>query len=317
MNELIEKLQPVSNRPDLRALFDAVIAAKTGDQAAQLEICGALIWAAYAAPGAITPVYDALADGWLHGKVHSTPVVADEAPLPESFWQAFGAAIAGSEQGYDASSITATVAALGGSLRESFGQLAEAAARARLGDGAAAQREAQPLLSLDELGACPDGSLARDLHHMWLSNGFDAEVLDREAIGLNQLSPALRYLNTRILQMHDVWHLVAGYETTALHEIAISAFQLAQFGHNYSAMFLAAIATIASSTRKEKSPEGFGLLMHVTSEAWQHGRATPAMMEVEWEQRWHLPTTQVRDELGISPFIGVFPADLFEQLNPA
>lgn len=82
------------------------------------------------------------------------------------------------------------------------------------------------MISLSELATQPATSLPRELIAMWVDNAFDPKVLDRETIGLAQLSPALCYLKTRILQMHDIWHLVAGYRTTSLHEMAISAFAL-------------------------------------------------------------------------------------------
>ncbi len=52
-------------------------------------------------------------------------------------------------------------------------------------------------------------------------------MLDRDAPSLRDLPAPLNYLNARILQVHDLWHLVGGYQTTGLHEIAISAFHLA------------------------------------------------------------------------------------------
>ena len=100
-----------------------------------------------------------------------------------------------------------------------------------------ADKSIPPMISLAALADFLDGSLARQLLSMWVNNGFDPESLDRYAIGLNGLSPALRHLNTRILRMHDTWQLVAGYENTSLHEMAISAFQLAPFGQHYSTMF--------------------------------------------------------------------------------
>ena len=142
--------------------------------------------------------------------------------------------------------------------------LSEDAALAHSGTGKAEAKSLPPMISLTELNDYPDGSLARNLLSMWVDNGFDPEVLDRDAIGLSDLSPALGYLNTRILQMHDTWHLVAGYETTSLHEMAISAFQLAQFGHNYSAMFLSTVCTMSYL----RQPQGFVLLLQNLSEAW-------------------------------------------------
>jgi ubiquinone biosynthesis protein Coq4 len=143
---------------------------------------------------------------------------------------------------------------------------------------------------------------------MLVENGYDLEVLDREAIGLGELPPALRYLNTRILQMHDVWHLVAGYSTSASHEIAISAFQLAQFGHNYSAHFLAVVSALTHLQR----PEGFGVIALLVAEAWRHGRATPPLMAIAWEQEWSRSIEEIRAAYGIPAYESVLPAELFE-----
>ena len=115
------------------------------------------------------------------------------------------------------------------------------------------------------------------------------------------------------MQMHDVWHLVAGYETTSSNEIAISAFQLAQFGHNYSSMFLAAVMAI--STLKE--PRGFTILMQIITEAWQHGRETPVMMDIEWEKEWNNSLEDIRATHNIPTYNSIFPADLLESIESA
>jgi hypothetical protein len=113
--------------------------------------------------------------------------------------------------------------------------------------------------------------------------------------------------------MHDVWHLVAGYETTSSNEIAISAFQLAQFGHNYSSMFLA--AGMAMSITRE--PRGFCIIMQIVSEAWRHGRETPVMMDIVWENEWENSLDQIRKSHGISTYRSIFPVDLLESIEVA
>ena len=133
--------------------------------------------------------------------------MADSAPLAEEFWQQFEETLIGPEAGYDATSITVAVASLGAVLHEGYAALSESAALAHPGAGDAVDKSVPPMISLAALADFPDGSLARQLLSMWVDNGFDPEVLDRDAIGLAGLSPALRYLNTRILQMHDTWHL--------------------------------------------------------------------------------------------------------------
>ena len=297
-------------KPSLTDLAARMPLAMQGDVVAQQQVCGALLWTAFAAPAAVTQVYDAIAEGAAGEALDSASWEAEECAIPDSFWQTFAETLTGPEQGYDATSITVAVAALGGSVAEEFGELAESAAQRHPGGNNAASQTIPELTDIDALGRLPVGSLGNDLYRMLVDNNFDAEVLDREVIGLANLTPALRYVNTRILQMHDVWHLVAGYQTTSLHEIAISAFQLAQFGHNYSSMFLATVATMSCC----KTPAGFGLLMQNITEAWRHGRATPALMSIHWESEWHETPEQIRARHGITPFKGSFPPDLLEQL---
>ena len=309
----LQELRGYSARPDPQALTESVRPAAQGDAAAQASVCGATLLASFAAPGAITQVFDLISRSQLSLHTDPAAIMAHSAAPPEEFWQQFEATLTGPEEGYDATSITMAVASLGAVLDDDYAALSESAALAHLGSDNAADKFVPPMISLTALADFPDGSLARQLLSMWVDNGFDPEVLDRDAIGLNGLSPALRYLNTRILQMHDTWHLVAGYKTTSLHEIAISAFQLAQFGHNYSAMFLTTVCTMSHL----KQPMGFPLLLQNLSEAWVHGCDAPDFMTIEWEQDWHMSIEEVRAKYGIVPFAGAFPADLLEQLSQA
>lgn len=307
--QLGEALRTMVGAPDLQRLYQA--ATRTGDTESRARLCGAMVWSGFSAPAAILLVYDTIAAGLFGTPEQSQTINATEAPLPESFWQAFAQVLTGPDGGYDAGSITAAVATLGGATGAGFGELAELVASEHPGADLAARKPVPELLSLEVLQACPQNSLAHDLYCMLVENGYDAEVLDREAIGLAHLSPALRYLNTRILQMHDIWHLVAGYKTTALHEIAISAFQLAQFGHNYSGMFLATVCCRSHLT----GGLGFDVLLRVIMEAWQHGRTTAPLMGIEFEDEWHDSVDTIRQRHNITPFAGTFPADLFEQMS--
>ena len=131
-----------------------------------------------------------------------------------------------------------------------------------------------------------------------MDNGHDPEFLQRDAIGLSERPHVPHYLNARILQMHEVWHLVAGYETTGTGQIAISSFQLAQFGHNYSAMFPAGVMAIDTF----KGSRSFKLLMQVINEGWQHRRETPWMMDIGWEDEWQTPLAEIREKYGINTY---------------
>ena len=309
----MKALRAVSHRPELDQLGRDFEQAKAGDRTAQLAVCGALVWSAFAAPQAITSIYDLLSRIYVGAELDADSLDVKEVALPDQFWQAFDDVLTGPEVGYDAGSITAAVASLGGAVATGFRDLVEAAANQHPGADGAATRAIPPLLTLSELETMPPGSLGNKLYRMLVDNGYDAEVLDRDAIGLASLPPASRYLNTRILQMHDVWHLVAGYQTTSLHEISISSFQLAQFGHSYSAMFLATISVMS----QRNDPGAFNLMMQIIAESWVHGRQSPALMAIPFETEWARPIEDIRSRYGVSEFTGSFPPDLFEQLKSA
>tara|TARA_R110002072_G_scaffold36879_2_gene108347 strand:- start:371 stop:1390 length:1020 start_codon:yes stop_codon:yes gene_type:complete len=307
-----EKFQQRVVQPDMQALAAAVTLAKQGRFEGREVITAAMAWTAYACPAATNAIYDTIANSWLgNGDVAPLPDDLEVAPLEDSFWDAFWTVVDG--QNYDAISITVAVAALSGALHPSMQQISENAARAHPGAAAALTRAVPGRTDIEALAANPEGSLGHTLYRMIVDNGYDLEVLDREAIQLSELPQALQYLNVRILQMHDVWHLVAGYSTSGSHEISISAFQLAQFGHNYSAMFLGVGAMMSHASQ----PRAFPILMQLMMEAWQHGRQTPVMMDIEWEQEWANDIPAIRQKYAIEQYRSVLPADLLETATEA
>lgn len=309
-----EKLQQLTHHTDRQTLIDAVAAAKRGSGEARLQLTAAMCWAAYSCPDACQSVCDNISSAWLgRGPTPEVPTGLPEAPIEQSFWDAFWAVVDGHDEGYDALSITVAVASLGAALHEDFGPLAEQHANNHPG-AAAAQRNPIPgYTDMSPLADCPHDSLGYALHRLILDNGYDPEVLARDDIGLSELPHVLHYLNARILQMHEVWHIVAGYRTTSSGEIAISGFQLAQFGHNYSAMFLA--ATLAISTFKE--PLGFAILMQIIMEGWEHGRQSPPLMDINWEDEWDASPEALREKYNIAHYQSIFPTDLLESLEEA
>jgi ubiquinone biosynthesis protein Coq4 len=289
-------------------------AAKAGDGREAQALAAFLAHAAFAAPDRIAAIYDAAALGWRGEAVKAAAIapVAD-APLPlgqalmAQFWQLAG----DTTTGMDAGEITGRTAALASLLAHGFDARAAAACLRYPAVAEAAASGFPARSSIEALQVAPAGSLGHELCRMIVENGYDLEVLDRDALELSKLRPPLDYLNARILQTHDLWHIVAGYRLTKLHEIALSAFQLAQFGHNYSAMFLAVVVASAAF----HTPAAVPLLLETILSAWAHGRATPPLMAIAWERDWHLSADAIRAAHGISEYASPFPADLIEMFE--
>lgn len=287
-------------------------AAKTGDAMAAAELGALLARAAFVEPALIRDTFDAAAAGWFGDAAPVASLRGGSGAVSPDLWAPFWALVE-DEQRMDAGTVTMRTAKLGEHVDAGFAERAGDASLGYAGVREAVQQGWPDRFRLEDLAACPPGSLGAQFHALIVDNGFDLEVLDRDALGLANLRPPLDYLNVRILQCHDLWHIVGGYHTTALHEVAISAFQLAQFGHNYSAQFLAVVVTKTALKR----PEGLVLLLEIILSGWRHGRGAPQLLGVVWPEVWNEPTDRVRARLGVTPYQSPFPPDLVEQLERA
>jgi len=282
----------------------------------RLALAADFAHAAFAAPHRIAAIYDAAAEGWIGRKLTAPPLTATGAPgaIPGALWANCWPLAQDAANGrVDAISITARTAALGALMASDFVHRVAAGAHAFPGVTAAANGPCPARIRMEDLARRPAGSLGAAFHALIVDNKFDLEVLDRDALGLIGLPKPLDYLNTRILQAHDLWHIVAGYDTTALHEIALSGFQMAQFGHNYSAMFL----TVTSAALALAPPEGFGVVMDVILTAYAHGRETPPLIAIPWEDVLDLSADAIRARYGVTRYLSPFPANLFEMMQVA
>ncbi len=300
---------------------EAALALRAGDRDAPDRIAALCVAVATRLPERLVEVYDGLTEGWT-GLAPAGPAVSagglirteDSSIVPRPLWDAIWSLVFDPDAGRDPADITSRTAALSGLLPDGFQLRLAAVAVGYPGVGEAAAAGIPARFALEDLASCPSGSLGGRLHSLVVDDGFDLEVLDRDALALVGLPPPLDYLNIRILQCHDVWHLVAGYETTGLHEVGISAFQMAQFGHHYSSMFLGVVLTKVAFTEPF---EGMGFLLDTILAAYTHGRQTPPLLGVEWERIWDRPVDEIRSIHHTVPFDSPYPAGLLEILRSA
>jgi ubiquinone biosynthesis protein Coq4 len=153
-------------------------------------------------------------------------------------------------------------------------------------------------MTTNDLRHWPKDSLGTSLLDMLTSKGYDLEVINPDDVMLPPVFAAQNRTNRRILQLHDVWHLFAGFGFTAQGEVAISGFQLAQFGQNYSTRFLAATTTMMCLRPLVNIDQYIALI----SEGWRHGRRAPPLMSVEWHKLLGRSIEDLRAEMKVAPF---------------
>jgi ubiquinone biosynthesis protein Coq4 len=273
-----------------------------------LGLSAALMTAALS-PSSLLSTYDAFTAAWLRESQPPPPQTgsADQPQLSPQFWEQFWRTVTtGGSLG--AKGVTEAVVALAGLVGPEAVMPNERAAYLYPGIEQVVRQSILPVIDIETLATCPAGSIGHAFYRLIVDNSFDVEVLEREQLALTSLPPALRHTNTRILQTHDLWHIVAGYDTTALHEIGITAFQLAQFGHPYSAMFLPVTITSLATN----APAGLSIFLDTIADAWRHGRTTPPMLLIPWEDLWSLSVDEIRTRYRVTPFPRRWPANLIE-----
>ncbi|QMW22123.1 Coq4 family protein [Sandaracinobacteroides saxicola] len=259
--------------------------------------------AAFVDPEQSTAIFDALAAVMPLPEPErlaalALPPLTNGRALPRALWQGFwdiaGAPPAGN---VDPLAFTVAVVALGNHYDT---ELIDRCERALLHHDNVRALIATPetRMKTSDLEGWPVDSLGTDLLTMLRAQGYDLEVIDADTVVLPGDYPAQNRTNRRILQLHDVWHLVAGYGFTGAGEVAISGFQMAQFGQNYSTRFLATVATLAALHLGPIAE----LLLQVSFDGWRHGRATPDLLTIPWHARLGEPIAALRDQIGITPF---------------
>lgn len=304
-------LEPSDGRFDRARFVRAVEQGRTPDDAGPALLSAMLMaHAAFAEPERQIGIFDALADAWLDlppdARVdhlrRTLPFLSDDGAtgraLPRALWDSFWAIAGAPPAGtVDPLAFTTSVVMIG---MHYDAELIDRCERALLQFDCVRALVDTPEVRMktSDLAGWPEDSLGTDLKRMLDSHGYDLEVIDADSVVLPGPWPAQNRTNRRILQLHDVWHLTAGYGFTGAGEVAISGFQLGQFGQNYSARFLATVATLLAVHMPAMADPMLTLML----QGWRHGRETPDLLTVPWHAHLGTPIAELRRTLGISPF---------------
>lgn len=148
------------------------------------------------------------------------------------------------------------------------------------------------LSDLERLRALPDGTLGREYARFMDEQGLTARDLveassddpDEDTV---YLDPRAQRLGERLRDMHDLWHVCAGYNRDLLGEDALLAFTYAQT-RNRGVGFIALMATA------ELARNGLRSAIPVVWRAFQRGRRAAFLPAVDWEGLLDQPLAEVR-----------------------
>jgi ubiquinone biosynthesis protein COQ4 len=145
---------------------------------------------------------------------------------------------------------------------------------------------------LDKLLTYPQDSLGYIYAAAIKGSGFDPNL----HIGMSAASDA-KYVELRLSQTHDIWHVITGFDTSPIGEIGLQAVHLAQFPYPLATMLVA--NSLMSSTLLD--PESLPSLLGAIAQGWQMGETAGALFAQKWEEAWDKPLAQWQAELNIQP----------------
>lgn len=199
--------------------------------------------------------------------------------------------------------------AIGGQGSEATFQrfLADSRSRALL-------REAPDLVALlsdrARLARLPEGSFGRAYLDFAERNQVSADGLlqARDNTNLvdldNDIGPARRWFYDRLNPMHDLWHVLTGYDPDISGEMALLGFSVGQGFADRALKGLFATSILRSSFANRFERHRFLFA------AWRRGRRARALLGQPYEVLLGQPLEEVRSALGVRPFAEVHPRGL-------
>ncbi len=151
------------------------------------------------------------------------------------------------------------------------------------------------LTDRERLEAMPPDSLGRAIIDWFQRENISTQGLalasEAARVGENQkFDDAEELYRVRLRNLHDVFHVLAGYDRDLRGESAVLAFTLAQ-NYNRGIAYL-----VWNALREEgwNSPGG-----KLIRDGYRRGKRAKRLVEQDWEAHFERPIDQVRRELGV------------------
>lgn len=154
------------------------------------------------------------------------------------------------------------------------------------------ERYLPPAHNLDKLLECSPNSLGHIYATQMKKQGFDPDLYSHM-----QINSDASYVEARLSQTHDIWHVVTGFGVSGIDEIGLQAFHLTQFPYPLATMLIA--NSLISHTLL--TPQELPKLTQAIAQGLEMGRAAKSLFAQRWEEAWEKPLSQWQTELNIQP----------------
>ena len=142
---------------------------------------------------------------------------------------------------------------------------------------------------LNELSRLPEGTIGHAFAKWYNELGFTLDFFAKIPIANDHA-----YIEYRLRQTHDLWHLATGIDTSFAGEMGLQAFMFSQLQYPVAAVFLSA-AMLRCIDHPEEVDDVFALII----QGWQIGKSAKPLLAVRWEEDWGRRLTDIRASLNL------------------
>lgn len=153
------------------------------------------------------------------------------------------------------------------------------------------ERWIPPAHDLAQLAQLPQDSLGQAYAAALARLGYDPNL----HAGMEPLNDA-HYVELRLSQTHDLWHVITGFDTSPVGEIGLQAFHLTQFPYPLAAVLTA--QALLTTTLLE--PGQLPALIEAIRVGMEMGLQARPLFAQRWEEGWAKPLKQWRQELNLA-----------------
>ena len=170
-------------------------------------------------------------------------------------------------------------------------------------DAFLAERYLPPLVTLDDLEQCPDGSLGQAYKHWIVDNGLEPNLTKRQHDyfyglldqgRLDRMPDDIRYAFVRGFMLHDYLHTITGFGPDIAGELAMAGFHEAQLRNTYHAMRIAVTTAHVAFV----NPRFMVTTMDAITLGWSTGQQWKNLHFTKWEEQLDRPLADIRAEYG-------------------
>ncbi|MEL6535742.1 MAG: Coq4 family protein [Bacteroidota bacterium] len=137
----------------------------------------------------------------------------------------------------------------------------------------------------------PEGSLGHSLGTFMKKNELQAYPFPIQADYSTEV-----YLRERRREIHDILHVVLGYDTSLEGEAQLNAFLSGQSAYPIPVIISAGVLLLSVRRQPDRVDHIYELIMR----AYLRGKEAQAVLGVRWEDHWATPLAELRDQLQLT-----------------